>query len=92
MRKIAPAAMLVLVLILSGCESRRVAREANQLSAAYEYQMDKGRTTSEQDKQFIHAISKVNLQLDSAIRNTKSAQQSRDDAIKAAEGSLQFDK
>ena len=94
MRKISKAAPFVLVLafVLSGCESRRVAREANELSAAYEYQMDKGKTTPEQDKNFIHAISKVNLQLDSAIRGTKTSQKSRDDAIKAVEGTLQFDK
>ena len=84
-----PVAVLAMAFALCGC--RRESREANQLSAAYEYQMDKGKTTPDQDRKFIHAISKVNLQLDSAIRGTKTAQKSRDDAIKAAEGALQFD-
>ena len=92
MNKIRIVLAVAVVLVLSGCESRRVAREANQLSAAYEYQMDKGKTTPEQDKQFIHAISKVNLQLDAAIRGTKTAQAARDDAVRATQGSLNLDK
>jgi hypothetical protein len=48
--------------------------------------MDKGETTSEQDRRFIRAMSKVAFELDRNIRGTKKAESTRKEAEALATG------
>lgn len=84
-RKMMVGVCVLMLVFSAGCDRRRVSREANQISAAYEVKMDKGQTTREQDQRFIRAMGKVSLELDSSIRGTKKAEATRAAAIKAAE-------
>ena len=73
---------------LVGCggERTRVSRENNALTAAYVVKMDKGETTPDQDRRFIHAMSKVSLELDRNIRGPKKAESTRKEAEALATG------
>ncbi len=77
---IIPTIFLCLIFI-SGCEDGKVARECDQISAKYEKLMDDGKTTPEQDKAFIKAISAAAYQLDRSVNGTKAALKSRTDAL-----------
>jgi hypothetical protein len=77
--------MLVMIFML-GCsgERRRVSMETNSLTAAYEAKMDKGETTSAQDKRFIKSMSQVAYELDRNIRGKKKADATRNQSRKLA--------
>ena len=91
-KKISIITFVLIAFVFSGCsgERRRVSRETNALTRAYEIKMDKGETTSEQDKRFIRAMSKVALELDRNIRGTKKANETRKEAEALATGAESF--
>jgi hypothetical protein len=72
------ASVLVFV---TGCGAERKAtREFNTLSELYRSKMDAGKTKPEQDKEYIRAIARLGFELDRAVRGTKAAEKTRQDA------------
>jgi len=88
MKRLSIVILAVVLPFLAGCngERTRVSRENNSLTAAYVTKMDKGETTSEQDKRFIRAVSKVALELDRNIRGKENAETTRKEAQALANG------
>jgi hypothetical protein len=82
MRKIMlPLLMAAMLFAMPGCaESRKASREFNTLSELYRSKMDAGKTTANQDKEYIRAIARLGYELDRAIRGTKAADKTRHDA------------
>lgn len=65
---------VVVVLCFAGCgPARQTARENNALANYYQEQMEQGKTTTEQDKNFIRASAKGWYEMDAALRGRKDA-------------------
>lgn len=89
MKKVAIITVCILAVCLSGCgTASRVSSEAHALYEAYTVQMDAGKTTPAQDKEFIKATRDVVFQLDRAIRGQKKAQATADAAKLAAQAAV----
>lgn len=75
-------AVLMLTVFLVGCngERRRVSRETNSMTSKYAKLSKDGKTTPEEDKQYIQSVSKVMHELDRSIRGKKKADATRRNA------------
>ena len=72
---------LVVVLCFSGCgPARQTARENNALANYYQEQMEQGKTTPVQDKDFIRAQAKGWYEMDAAMRGRKNADATKSQA------------
>ena len=70
--------LCLIPVLLTGCGKKdEVSMEANAICVTYVTQMKAGKTTPEQDRQFIESVSKVTYELDRAIRGTKKAEATR---------------
>lgn len=83
MKKVIGGLVLACFLVFgaTGCTDKRTAsREFNTLSTLYRSKMEAGKTTPEQDKEYIRAVSRLSYELDRYIRGTSSADRTKRDA------------
>ncbi len=79
--KLAIISMIVL-LFLAGCnqETKRVTRETSQMAIKFNELVKAGKTTREQEKSYIDAVALVTYQVDRAVRGTKEADRTKQNA------------
>jgi len=83
MRKFVAVPVVVIMLMLCSCkeEAKKVSREGNALTAKFVQLMDTGKTTREQEQEFIRACSRVVYEVDAALRSREKADATRGMAL-----------
>jgi hypothetical protein len=83
-RKLALSA-IVIVLFCAGCDKEEKSMEANALTCKFNELVKQGKTTRDQEKAYIEAVANETYQLDRAIRGTKKADATHQQALLEAQ-------
>jgi len=74
---------MIALLFLAGCnkqETKRVTRETSAMAIKFNELVKAGKTTREQEKAYIDAVALVMYQVDRAVRGTKDADRTKQNA------------